>query len=43
MVREEGIIEKISQGKAVIRIQRNSACAHCESRGACQVNEGNAH
>jgi sigma-E factor negative regulatory protein RseC len=37
MVTEEGVIEKIFRQKAVIRIQKNSACAHCDSRGACQV------
>lgn len=42
MVTEEGIIEKTSYSKAVIRVQRSSACAHCKSRGACQTNEGNA-
>ena len=42
MVTEEGIIEKISHSNAVVRIQKSSACAHCESRGACQVSEGNA-
>jgi sigma-E factor negative regulatory protein RseC len=42
MVTEEGIIEKASQDKAVIRIQRSSACTHCKSRGACQFSEGKA-
>ncbi len=37
MVTEEGVIEKIFHQKAVIRIQKSSACAHCDSRGACQV------
>ena len=42
MVTEEGIIEQISHSNAVVRIQKSSACAHCESRGACQVSEGKA-
>jgi sigma-E factor negative regulatory protein RseC len=37
MVTEEGVIEKIFRHKALIRIQKSSACAHCDSRGACQV------
>lgn len=37
MLTEEGVIEKIVRQKAVIRIQKSSACAHCDSRGACQV------
>jgi sigma-E factor negative regulatory protein RseC len=40
VITEEGIIEKTSHSKAVIRIQRSSACAHCKSRGACQIDEG---
>ncbi len=40
MVTEEGIIEKISHSNAVVRIQRSSACSHCESRDSCQVIEG---
>lgn len=42
MPTEEGIIEKTSHSNAVVRIQKSSACAHCESRGACHVSEGNA-
>ena len=37
MVTEEGVIEKIVKEKAVVRIRKSSACAQCESRGACQV------
>ena len=37
MPTEEGVVEKIVKDKAVVRIQKSSACAHCESRGACQV------
>jgi sigma-E factor negative regulatory protein RseC len=42
MITEEGVVEKISHTKAVVRVQRSSACAHCESRGACHVIEGRA-
>ncbi|MFO7985196.1 MAG: SoxR reducing system RseC family protein [Desulfatiglandaceae bacterium] len=37
MVREQGIVEKITGKKAVIRIERTSACATCESRGHCEI------
>jgi sigma-E factor negative regulatory protein RseC len=42
MVAEVGIVEKILPHKAVVRVQRSSACAHCSSRGACRVTEGKA-
>jgi sigma-E factor negative regulatory protein RseC len=37
MATEEGIIEKAFENKAVVRIQRSSACAHCQSKGACEM------
>ena len=37
MVREKGIIEKVAEQMAVVRIQKTSACESCESRGACQM------
>lgn len=37
MITEEGVIEDTSGAKAVVRIRRSSACAHCDSRGACKV------
>ena len=37
MVTEEGVIDSTFRQKAVVRIQRSSACAHCQSRGACEV------
>ena len=36
MVTEKGIIQKIIHDKALVRIQKSSACASCESRGACR-------
>lgn len=39
MLRERGIVEKISKQKAVVRIERTSACAACESRSSCQVQD----
>jgi len=37
MLRERGVVEKSSPQKAVVRIEQSSACATCQSRGACQV------
>jgi sigma-E factor negative regulatory protein RseC len=37
MLRERGVVEKSSPQKVVVRIEQSSACANCESRGACQV------
>ena len=35
MLTEEGVVEKLLQQKARIRIKRSSSCASCESRGLC--------
>ena len=41
MVTEKGIIEKILNQKAVVRIRKGSQCASCNSKGACQaLNDG---
>lgn len=37
MLRERGIVEKTSTEKAMVRIERTSACATCESRSSCHV------
>jgi sigma-E factor negative regulatory protein RseC len=37
MLTEEGVVEKLLQQKARIRIKRSSSCASCESRGLCQT------
>ena len=34
---EQGVIEKASHQKALIRIRKSSACAGCGSRGSCEV------
>jgi sigma-E factor negative regulatory protein RseC len=39
-IREEGIVESISQGKAVVRIQKGGQCASCSSREGCGVSGG---
>jgi sigma-E factor negative regulatory protein RseC len=42
MVTEQGIVEEVLYHKAKVRVEKSSACAHCESRGACHVSGGNA-
>jgi len=37
MPTEKGVIEKADKEKAFVRVQKNSACAHCGSRGMCQI------
>ena len=37
MITEQGVVEEIDHQKAVVRIQKGSACAGCESRGSCMV------
>ena len=37
MPTENGIVEKISKGKALVRIQKSSACAGCTARDSCEV------
>ncbi len=44
MLTEEGIIEKVYGNRATVLLRRSSACAHCESQGACEVaDEKNMH
>ncbi|MBW1731304.1 MAG: SoxR reducing system RseC family protein [Deltaproteobacteria bacterium] len=40
MVKEQGVIEKVFSRKAIVKVQRHSACEHCDSRGMCDVFEG---
>ena len=37
MITEKGVIEKVIEQKAQVRVQRSSACASCGSRDACHV------
>lgn len=39
-IREEGVVEKISQRKAVVRIQKGGQCKNCGSREGCSISEG---
>jgi len=35
MISEQGFVERVSGGKAVVRIARSSACTACQSRESC--------
>ncbi len=37
MVREQGTVEGLKGGKSVVRIERSSACASCESKASCHI------
>ena len=37
MVKEEGIIEKVINQKAIISVQKSAACANCPSNGECDM------
>ena len=39
MLKEKGTVEKTSTEKAFVRIERTSACASCESRSSCHVQD----
>jgi sigma-E factor negative regulatory protein RseC len=39
-IKEEGIVERISQGKAAVRIQKGAQCKSCSSRDGCGVSTG---
>ena len=40
MITERGVIDKISGQKAMVRIEKSSACSSCESRDSCDVHGG---
>lgn len=37
MVKEQGIVEKVKNSKAMIRVNRTTACETCKSHGSCQM------
>jgi sigma-E factor negative regulatory protein RseC len=37
MIKEQGIIEKVNNNKATVRVQRTSACEHCKSKASCSI------
>lgn len=36
-LKEQGLVEEVGGGRAVVRVERNAACAQCRSRGACEM------
>ena len=39
MISELGVVCKILNRNALVRIQKSSACAHCESRDSCEFSD----
>jgi sigma-E factor negative regulatory protein RseC len=37
MITENGIIKEIRNDRALVKVQRGSACGRCRSRGACRT------
>jgi len=37
MVSEQGIVEKLNKGIAVVRVRQRSACKHCSSKDSCDI------
>ncbi len=37
MINERGVVEKLVQNKAVIKIQKSPGCDTCEARGSCHA------
>ncbi len=33
MLSEEGIVEEIKEGKAIVKVERSASCSHCSARG----------
>jgi sigma-E factor negative regulatory protein RseC len=40
MFKELGVVERTMGGKALVRVERSSACESCESRGSCGMEGG---
>jgi sigma-E factor negative regulatory protein RseC len=40
MITEQGVVDRVSGRKAVVRIEKSSACAACQSRESCQEGSG---
>lgn len=39
MISERGIVEKIDNQKAIVRVKKSSACASCGSRDSCNISD----
>ena len=37
MISEQGIVQEIKAGTAIVKIQKSAACNHCESKGSCDI------
>ena len=37
LIKEQGTIEKVIKEKAVVRVQKSSACEQCKTRGSCSI------
>jgi len=37
MISEEGIVKEIKGNKAIVKVERSSACRHCSARGSCGI------
>jgi sigma-E factor negative regulatory protein RseC len=37
MITEKGVVDRIIEEKAVIRVQQSSSCSTCEARSACRI------
>jgi sigma-E factor negative regulatory protein RseC len=37
MIKEQGIIEKVKNNKATVRVQKTPACEHCKSNASCSI------
>ncbi|MEW6665885.1 MAG: SoxR reducing system RseC family protein [Thermodesulfobacteriota bacterium] len=37
MIKESGIVERVSLGRALVRIQKGGSCASCENRTSCHI------
>ncbi len=40
MLTEQGIVKEINHNKAIVKVERTSACKHCSARGTCGVDLG---
>jgi len=40
MLSEQGIVEEIKNGKAIVKVERGEACKHCSQKGTCGISFG---
>ena len=39
MLTEQGVIEKVNDQKATVRVRKSPACAHCSSKNSCDISD----